>query len=105
MVEDFGSNLKVEPKAPLPAKAPPVGMPKLTKIILEENENIPPNGQYFGINGRGYLLRPGEVANVPAAIIEILNNAVMPMAVTDPRTLKVLGHRPRMRFPYRVVQD
>jgi hypothetical protein len=29
------------------------------RIVLEENDGIPPNGQFFGINGVGYLLKPG----------------------------------------------
>lgn len=105
MADDgFGSNLKPEIKAPAPVKAPPVGMPKTVKIILEENENIPPNGQYFGLNGRGYLLRPGEVANVPPAIIEILDHAIMSAPVIDSVYRRVVGYRSRLRYPYRIME-
>lgn len=74
------------------------------KIILEENENIPPTGQYFGINGTGYLLRAGEVAEVPEGIIDVLDNAVQLVPVVDPVTKQPVDHRPKHRFAYRVVR-
>ena len=76
---------------------------KRIRIILEENENIPPTGQYFGINGRGYILKAGEEADVPVEIINVLNDAVMAVPQVDPSTQQVVGYRQRLRFPYRVV--
>jgi hypothetical protein len=73
-------------------------------IVLEENENIPPTGQFFGVNGRAYMLRPGEAASVPKEIISILNDAVQEVPHIDPTTRQVIGYRKKMRFPYRVVQ-
>lgn len=72
-------------------------------IMLEENENIPPTGQFFGINGRSYMLRPGEKAMVPQEIIEVLENAVQEVPQIDPTTTQVVGYRKKLRFPYRII--
>lgn len=73
------------------------------KIILEENENIPPTGQYIGVNGRAYILRPGEEALVPREVVNVLNDAVQEVPQIDPTTKQVVGYRKKLRFPYRVV--
>ena len=111
----LGENIPPAPKkraprnpasAPMERK-PPIGMAKAgyIRIILEENDNIPPTGQFFGINGKGYIIRPGEEVDVPAGIVDILNNAETSTALIDPRSGKIMGHRKRMRFPYRLVQS
>lgn len=100
MSAELGSNLIPPAKT---EKAKPVGLPETVRIILEENDNIPPNGQYFGLNGRGYMLRPGMEVNVPRGIIDILDHAVMSTPVIDPTTRQVIGYRDRMRYPYRRV--
>lgn len=91
------SNLKVDPKKP------PIGMPKRVTIVLEENDSIPPTGQFIGVNGKGYLLRPGERASVPEAILEVLDNAVTSTPVVDNYSKRVVGYRPKLRYPYRIV--
>jgi len=73
------------------------------KIILEENPDIPPTGQFIGLNGIGYILRPGEVANVPIGVKEILDNAVIDVPQVDPSTQQIIGTRSRMRYPYRLA--
>jgi hypothetical protein len=99
----LGSNLGPAPDAE--SKTPAKGMTpeERTWIILEENEEIPPSGQFFGHNGDGFLLKPGEAALVPNRLIEILDHAVLSVPVVDPTTKRVIGHRERMRFPYRRV--
>lgn len=77
---------------------------KTVRIILEENENIPPSGQFIGYNGKGYLMKPGEEVEVPETIIEILNHAVQSKPITDPQTRQVIGYRDGLRFPYRVIR-
>ena len=91
---------KGTPKAPA-KKAVAIGMPKYVRILLEENDNIAPTGQFFGINGVGYLLRPGEPCNVPAGLVEILDNAVEAKPVLDPMTKRIIGYRNKLRYPYR----
>lgn len=73
------------------------------RIQLEESVEIPPTGQYFGLNGVGYILRPGEPALVPQGLIDILDNAITADPVKDPLTLKVVRWKQRLRFPYRVL--
>lgn len=77
--------------------------PDTVRIVLEENDDIPPTGLFLGHNGTSYVLRPGEPADVPRKLIEILDNAVMSAPQTDPQTKQVVGYRDRMRYPYRVV--
>lgn len=72
-------------------------------IILEESDDIPPTGQFIGLNGVGYLIRPGEEVTVPRGVVEILEHAVISMPTIDPQTKQVIGHRDRMRYPFRIV--
>lgn len=119
MNDDFGSNMEDTNlgKAPAPrarpsrakAVAAPISASNPGKIrvriLLEENDSIPPTGQFFGANGRGYILRAGEETDVPPEIINILNTAVMDTPVVDPTTKQVLGYRQRLRFPYRTIAN
>jgi hypothetical protein len=97
---DLGSNLTAEtPKV----VRKPVGAPATVKIMVEENDDIPPTGLFVGLNGRGYLIRPGEEVEVPAGVVEVLTNAVMSVPQVDPQTRQVVGYRERMRYPFRRV--
>lgn len=81
-----------------------VAMKNWPSIILEENNDIPPIGQFFGLNGDSYLLRPGVEVAVPPGIIEILDNAIMSSPRMDPNTLATIGWRDRLRYPYRLIK-
>jgi hypothetical protein len=73
-------------------------------IVLQESAHIPRGqGQFFGINGAGFLLKPGKKAYVPKGIVDILENAVEDIPDVDPDTLQVVGWRQRLRFPYSIV--
>lgn len=80
-----------------------VKKPATTRIVLEENDNIPPTGLFVGDNGRGYMIRPGEEVDVPPGVLEILSNAIMSVPTIDPQTLQVIGYRSKMMYPFRVV--
>lgn len=97
ILKEIGSNIG-EAKPVLKTK------PKTIKLILEENENIPPTGQFFGINGVSFVLRPGEVAVVPWGIKEILDNAVENTPVRDGSN-RVIGTRKKLRYPYTIVRE
>jgi hypothetical protein len=97
----LGSNLPPLQSAP---KKTAKGLPDRVWIQLEESDEIPPTGQFFGVNGVGYLIRPGEPVHVPASLIEVLDHCVMTAPVVDNITKQVVGHRQRMRFPYRRIE-
>lgn len=80
-----------------------VSGPKLTRIILEENDDIPPTGLFVQHNGRPFVIRTGIEVDVPPEILNILNDAVASSPVKDPGTGQVVGYRDRMKYPYRRV--
>lgn len=103
---DLGSNLDEEapkPKRSKVVKAAPAKAAGTIRIVLEENDEIPPTGLFVGLNGRGYLIRPGEEVDVPRGVAEILSHAVMSTPSIDPSTKQVIGYRERMRYPYRTI--
>jgi hypothetical protein len=73
------------------------------KIILEDNEDIPPTGLFVGLNGEGFMIRPGYEVRVPIGVVEILQHAITHVATKDPQTNRYIGSRPRQRFPFRFV--
>ena len=101
---DLGSNLEVT-KVTKGISQPPkeVSSPKTVRIILEENDNIPPTVQFFGLNGRGYILRAGVEVDVPLGIIDILDNAVETRPIIDPNSRRPVGYTDRRRYSYRRV--
>lgn len=109
---DLGDNLDLE----APKQGNPIGEVKVdgesrnpirgakrVRIVLEDNDTIPPTGQFIGVNGKGYILRPNEEADVPIEILSVLDDAVedAPVFGGDSR---VLGWRKKKRFPYRIVR-
>ena len=74
------------------------------RIILEEQKGIPPTGQFFGLQGKAFILKPGHLADVPVGIVDILNHAIESEPVVDEETNKVIRFRNRLRLPYRVVR-
>ena len=85
------------------ASVAPLSKAKRIRIILEDNEAIPPTGLFIQPNGRPYLLMPSVEVDVPVEVISVLNDAITEVAVIDNLTMKVVGFRKRLRFPYQVV--
>jgi hypothetical protein len=103
--DDLESNLESEAPTAKVRKAKTVKTSDTVRIVLEENDEIPPTGLFVGLNGRGYLIRPGEPVEVPVGVKEILDHAVMSSPQVDPGTKQVVGYRERMRYPYRLVNS
>ena len=76
---------------------------KTRRIVLEESSDIPPTGLFIGHNGRGYVITPGVEVDVPEFLLGVLGDAKMSAPTVDSKTMKVLGYRDRMRYPYRLV--
>lgn len=91
-------------RPPEPVKAPAPYQGPRVRIVLEDNDQIPPTGQFFGHNGRGFILRSGEAADVPPEIIDILNHAQWDAPIVDEQTRQIIGYRRRLRFPYRMLK-
>jgi hypothetical protein len=84
-------------------RAPKVAEADRVWIVLDDNDEIPPGGQFIGVNGVGYMLMPGTEAFVPRAVCEVLDHAIKLMPVQDKNTHQIIGWKPRKRFPYSVV--
>lgn len=88
------------------APAPQVAStPKRIRIRLEENENIPPTGLFIGHNGRTFIIQTGRDVDVPPELLEVLDNAIMTSSVVNPDTLRVMGYRDKLRYPYRIIRE
>lgn len=76
---------------------------KLVRIVLSDGDHIPPEGQFFGINGQSYKLEAGVEADVPDYLLELLDNALETQSIRD-KNGRIIGYREVPRFPYRVVR-
>lgn len=94
---DLESNLDVAERPPLKRREISPGK---VRIVLEENENIPPTGLFLGLNGASFMLRPGVEADVPQGIVDILDHAVMTTTITHPITGQTIGYRNKRRYSY-----
>lgn len=94
---------EIEVQKATPTKA--VGIPKqrLVRIVLDDNEDIPPTGQSVALNGKAYMIVPGHEVDVPPGVVEILRNAIMTVPIQDPATRKIIGYKNRPRFPFHVI--
>lgn len=73
-------------------------------IKLFQNDDIPPNGQPFGVNGRFFALKADVWYRVPAWLLSTIDNSIYEKPVTDENN-RFVGTRPQPRFPYTVRKD
>lgn len=105
-LDDLGSNIDQPIKVQRKRKeaAPQADAPEeRVRIILDDNEDIPPIGAFFGVNGVGYIIKPNMEVNVPISVIRVIDNAVMEVPEIDPETKQVIGYRTKRRYSYRRV--
>lgn len=70
-------------------------------IIVDEPHNAPSSQQYFGLNGKGYLITFGEKVSVPRELLNVLNECIETRSI--PQEGGGVVERDVLRFPYRVV--
>lgn len=68
-------------------------------ITLSDCDEMGPTGQYFGVNGRGFVLLPNVRYTVPEYLLSAIDNAVTGKPVVA-RDGSLQGFRQVTRFPY-----
>lgn len=94
----------VKPKKDLPPEFA-VKTQERVWILLEDNDDIPPGGQFIGVDGAAFKLLPGVEAWVPIGLTEVLDAAVKSVPIQDEITRQITGWKNRLRFPYRLVRN
>lgn len=96
---------------PLPSRAAASPKPKAKPaaeericIVLEDNDQIPPGGQFVSAQGKAFLLQPGYPVWVPRSVLDVLDNAITSIPIVDAGNT-VIGYRDRLRMPYRLVHN
>lgn len=77
---------------------------KTYDITLHASDEIPPNGQFIGVNGAQYYLKPGIRTRVPAGVLGVLDNAVQSVPERDD-TGRVIGWKDAPRLTYTLHRD
>lgn len=80
----------------------PANVPRV-RILIEDNDAIPPGGQFLQANGVPFLLQSGMEMDAPVSVLDVLDHAITSVPVTD-ENKNIIGYRDRLRFPYRVVR-
>lgn len=100
-------------KAKAPAKPKAAGpisknsddpMEKLMCITLHDSPEIPPGGQFVGVNDKQFRIRPGVKVVVPRYVVEVLDNAIQGVPDVNEK-MQVVGTRAMPRLPYTVHHD
>lgn len=95
--------VKGSPRArPVPVEPSQSGAPKFYRVVMDDVDGYSPGGQFFGINGRAWMLQGGRTYVIPEALKTVLDQALESVAVLNPDTRRIEGYRNRLRFPYRV---
>jgi hypothetical protein len=85
-------------------KAPADPMERIVCITLHDSPQIPPNGQFVGVNGKQFLLKPGRKLLVPRYVCAALDNAVHGLPDIDDQK-RIIGMREAPRLTYTVHLD
>lgn len=104
--DEFRVNLEDAPVAvasPSPRAAKAKKDERIT-IVLEDNDEIPPGGQFVGVDGVGYQLQSGVELRVPRGVVEVLDAATTSVPIKNAEH-QVIGYRSRLRFPYRIITE
>ncbi len=113
--DDEGTGLAAAPGFEDEAPAAPVRATQATKtagyagekkykIVLEDNAEIPPGGQFISGDGRTFKLQSGVEVEVPEVILNVLETSMTSIPVMNDER-QVIGYRDRLRFPFRHVRD
>ena len=100
---------KLVPDEALQAQAAVTEMPatpvdeRRVRILLEDNDAIPPGGQFAQANGVPFLLQSGMEMDAPVSLLDVLDHAITSVPVCD-QDRNIIGYRDRLRFPYRVIR-
>jgi hypothetical protein len=74
------------------------------RIKIEDNDKIPPGGQYIGLNGRNWLITSGVEVVVPRGVLYVLDDAVESIPITDRNTGRVASWSQRKKYPFQIVE-
>ncbi|MNM65408.1 hypothetical protein D3C81_768550 [compost metagenome] len=79
-------------------------MEKLLCITLHDSKEIPPGGQFVGVNGKQFWIKPGMKVVVPRYVVEALQNAVIGQPDVNDK-MQVVGVKNMPRLPFTVHFD
>lgn len=79
----------------------PKGHPK-DRIILHPTEDMPKQGQYFGLNGYGFQIKPGEEVDIPRPLRQMIDNCITTKLIQENGEEYIKNYP---RFPYTLVKE
>lgn len=79
-------------------------MERMVCITLHDSKEVPPGGQFVGVNGKQFRIRPGVQVVVPRYVCAALDNATHGVPELDDK-MRVIGIRQAPRLTYTVHQD
>lgn len=80
----------------------PKGHPR-DQIVLSPSMNIPKEGQYIGLNGFGFLAKPGVEIDIPRPVRKMLDTLIITETLQDDQNRWYTRDIPR--FPYTLVTE
>lgn len=72
-------------------------------IKLNDNEEMPPTGQFFQVNGRFFILQAEIWHRVPSFLLGVIDHAISDKPVVNEQ-LQLVGTRSQKRFTYEVFR-